>query len=654
MQVYSKKVEFGDVWYREKDKQKAADALVQLVEDCKLAVSGRDELDRVACSLYYGRSVVNGSKWWSMDPNNEMAGTGPKISFNLMKSQIRTSVPRICKSTPRAMFLTDNGNWGDRIRAIKVDRAVAGAMKNMNYHEKAKAAVRDGRMFGTGCLYFYKYKGQPWCDRVLRSDIVVDEKDAEMGDPTWLARVVLIDRGRLIELYPEHAKAIKEAQPSTEQFPVTDGPEAVLSTNATGGSDMVRVIHAWRLPSGEESGDGVELVVMTDGSTKTEGSRGGNFVLFKGEWTHDIFPFVFYHDEVPISGFWGDGITDELVGRQGEMDVLMKQIRTAFRGALPRWWLPEASGVTPEQMTDDNNICLTYTGGNPPSRATPQAIDEQYLNYLRMLKDEGFEQSGVSQYAATSQKPAGVSSGIALQRYEGVEDQRFLFQSQRWEQMAVDAARQILRLCKDLAEEDEDYKLRSWDASRKITQQVMWKDIELKPGTYTLDCYPVSSLPSDVTGRTELVSYWAAKKLIDHEEERMLLDFPDTTFQNSLRNAEFDLIMLQIEQMLFDGVPADPDPNQNKQVALKWAKWYYLRALTDGCPEENLGLLRNYMVKIEALLSNMTKQNNNGMQPGFSPPGMPMGPPPGPPPGMPIPGPIPGPMPGPMPEPGMM
>jgi len=133
----------------------------------------------------------------------------------------------------------------------------------------------------------------------------------------------------------------------------------------------------------------------------------------------------------------------------------------------------------------------------------------------------------------------------------------------------------------------------------------------------------VSQLPSTPAGKVDLVESWAASGLIDENERRQLLDFPDTEAYSDLHNAAYDYTWNCLESALYDGKPQSPDPTVGWEMPLKLGRLAYIAAKRDGCPEDNLQLVRDYLDACVSLKKfeemKLEPETNPAMSPGPAP-----------------------------------
>lgn len=598
-------------WW-EKKQSESVEAMVTKANSVRQQMQPRIGAYLHFARLYYG---------W------ELSGLGPDgfadepdpldsepLSENVVRTCILSALPRVCKSKPRAMFLTQAGKWADRVRAHRLEQVIAGDFRRAKVYKKWRTMIRDGAIFGTGALRHFERDGRPESERVLPWSLCVDSADAYTGEPRNIFYWQYVDKRVLAAEYPRREAEIMEATPASDNYYLVDG----ITPNSTTTTDQILVWHAWHLPSTADSKDGAYLC-----------GAGQDIEIDRDDWTHPYFPFTIYHWDTPVLGFFGEGLARQISGHQFELASINKAIRMALRHAVTRTYVPFGSQIRPSDLDDRVGTIIEYTGPQQPTTQTPSPIHNTYLNWRQQIKAAAFEETGVSQMSAYSQKPAGITAAKALQLYEDVEDTRFLGPAEAAEDAIVDIAQQYVRVRKDIAASGGENKaLSAWEARRKIWRTIEWPDVDLDADCYTTMVYPVAQLPSTPAGKIDLVDAWFSAGIIDAQERRQLLDLPDVEAYSDLHNAPYDLVWMQLDTMLMDGKPQSPEPTVGPDLPLKIGRGAYIAAKRDGCPEENLQLVRDYLDKCVQLLhmSEMKPTGQQDQQPAqdMTPPGGPL------------------------------
>lgn len=575
-------------WNYEWDDPHMIATAIRAAESARSASQVRHTADANARKLYEGagiditREVQGGDD----DPLRRIP-----IIRNLCRKIVRSSVTRVCKGRPRAMLLTTAGKWRDRVRALKLERVIAAQMKETGWYDVAESMVRDAAVndSGTGFGRIYHRDGRLCCERIYTQEICIHPRDAVFGVPRNVFRWHAIDRAVLREMYPNKASKIdKLAAMQLDDRWSYDLVEERSPDPQIGEDICVWTCH--HLASGPGAEDGMWCVVA------------GDVLLDSGE-CDEHFPYLMYQWEAPLTGFWSIGQVRDIQGHQYEVQAVTHASRLALRGSVPRTYVPKSAKIRAVDLDDRIGTTIEYYGQTPPMFVAPPPYAPGWLQHMQYIAQCADDDTGTSAQASKGELPPGVRSGIAIERVNVLDDTRFLVQARNYEALICEAARVLIDLNVELAEEGSGYKVRGWDKKR-LTDRVAWRDLQLDAEEYVVQVYPVSALPSDPVGKTDLVEQWFQTGLIDADTRRELSGFPDTDAYADLIGAPRDWVTTQIESILLDGVgleKAQPEPMMDLACAWKLGLLYYAAANRDGCPEERLTVLRRWLEKVKGL-----------------------------------------------------
>jgi hypothetical protein len=249
-------------------------------------------------------------------------------------------------------------------------------------------------------------------------------------------------------------------------------------------------------------------------------------------------------------------------------------------------------------LNNDVGSIINYTG-TPPMYVTPPIVAPEVYQHLQTLINKGYEQAGVSQLAASSLKPEGLNSGRAIREYNDIQTDRLSVPSKSYEEMFMDVARLSIEVVKMIAAEDKGYEVRV--PGKKNVQKIEWKDIKLSDEDYVMQCYPISSLPSDPAGRLATIQEYAQAGFLTPRQARRLLDFPDLEQVESLANAEEEYLQKVFDQIVDDGDYTSPDPLDDLQLSKQLCLEYYAKGKLNNLREDRLELLRRYLQQINEI-----------------------------------------------------
>lgn len=363
--------------------------------------------------------------------------------------------------------------------------------------------------------------------------------------------------------------------------------------------DRVLVMSAWHLPSGPDAGDG-RYVVATDAG-----------VLSDTEWDEDWYPIVFFKWQEPLSGFFGNSITEAITGTQVNINKLLVTLERAY-GLFANPWIaaPRSARVQPHHMGNKLGKVIQFDGPSPPTVMAVKPINDQFFAHLQQLKQDAFEISGVSQLVALNRKPPELESGEAFRQFSDINDQRHADPALNYERFQLECAETIVGLSARMAREGMSPRAtatmrRSWG---QFVERIDWSEVAMERSQYRIQLYPTSTLPSSPAGRTATVQEWMRGGLIDQSTAAYLLEIPDLNMEGSANPmlAQYDAVLADIEAMV-DGINGEepeyrvPEPWQDLRLAETLVVSSVLKLRNMGAPPDVLDRLHAYLEGIDAM-----------------------------------------------------
>jgi len=503
-----------------------------------------------------------------------------RISYNVVQSALDTVVSKIGKNKPRPLFLPSGGDYRIQRKAKGLNRFVDGVFYENKAYDQGPLIFRDAGVFGDGLSHLYIHNKRVKHERVLASELWVDDLEGFYGDPRSMHRIKNVDRGVLLDTFPE------DKEHKGRQLAILEANQT--RTGESGSyeslSDMVNVRESWHLPSGPDADDGMHMISLH------------NAVLYREEWKHDFFPFARFQWSPRLWGYWGQGLAEQLQNLQLEINKLMQLIQRSFHlGGSFKILMENTSKIVTEHLNNEVGAVVKYTG-TKPEYVVPPLVPPEIYQHLLTLKAAAFEVAGISMLSAVAQKPAGLNSGKALREYNDIESDRFQTIGHAYETYYLDLARISIALAKDIG---TSYKVRA--SGRRTAQTIDWKDVNLAEDDYILQCYPVSSLPREPAGRLQTVQEYMQAGLISPRQGKRLLDFPDIEAVESLANASEDYLEQRFEQLVDEGRPFRIEPYDDLKLAREMALEHYAWGKSQALEEERLQLLRDTMSDIDRL-----------------------------------------------------
>lgn len=511
-----------------------------------------------------------------------------RLRYNVVQSVVDTKTAKIAKNKPKPLFLTNGGNWRQRRKAKMLTKFCEGVFYENKAYRLGVKAYRDSAVWGDGLVHVFAKpvsdnKHRVAYERVRAGELYVDDAEADDNNPRQMYRIKQVDRGVLLDHYPNKRDVIMAAT----RAPILDATGQVEAI-----ADLVTVCEAWHLPSGPGAKDGKRVVAVSNGTLTP-----------LMDWNHDYFPFAKYQYADRLSGYWGQSAVERLRNIQNEINRLLWTMQRSFRlaGSL-KIFVENASRVVKEYFNNDIGTIIPYSG-TKPEYIVPPVVPPQYFQQLGLLIQKAYEQEGVSQMTAGSQKPAGLVSGVALREYNDIESERFMVEGQSYENFFMDLAHISIETMRDIVAadgEDEGYQVKV--PNGRQVETVDWADIGLGSDDYVMQCFPISSLPSDPAGRLQTVQEFMQAGLLSPREGRRLLEFPDLQQVDTLQNAEEELILEILDKITDEGIYTPPQPYDDLVLCKELGLETYALGRRHGLSEDRLEKLRQWMDAVDNLM----------------------------------------------------
>jgi hypothetical protein len=556
--------------------------------DAADVISGTLNLIRDSQSFRATQWIVSSRLYGNLSPTtlagvsfSKLAAQQPalrdRISYNLVQSVVDTVVAKITRNRPKPLFLTSGGDYRKQREAKKLNAFLDGVFYENSTHEIGTTVFRDASVWGDGFIHVFA-KGDRVChERVMASEIFVDDVEALYGQPRQMHRVKQVDRQVLFDMFPDDADKIAGVKPSRTE----ENGRSIIA-------DMITVRESWHLASGPGADDGKHCITI-DGAVLGE----------MEPWPHQWFPFARVQWCPRLYGYWGQGLAEQLQNIQLEINKILWIIQRSFHLAGSfKVFIENGSKIVKEHLNNDIGTIVNYTGV-PPTYVVPQIVSPEVFAHLQNLINKGYEQAGVSQLAASSLKPEGLNSGRAIREYNDIQQDRLHVPAKSYETMYMDVARLSIEVIKMIAAADKGYEVRV--PGRKTIERIEWKDIKLSDDDYVMQCYPVSSLPSDPAGRLATIQEYAQAGFLSPRQARRLLDFPDLDQVESLANAEEDYLTMVFDKIVDDGDYTSPDPLDDLAMSKQLCLEYYAKGKANNLREDRLELLRRYLEQINEI-----------------------------------------------------
>lgn len=574
-------------WWKADNELQLAKELVGTAAYLKTNQTYRIRQISASIRLYAGLSVYSyaGSNISKMDRTKTLPDDRP--TFNLIRACVDTLHSRLSQNEPQPKFLTDNADYKQRHLAQRLNQFVLGEFYQTKVYEKAAKILKDGLLIGTGALKVYEGDDRRVAiDRVLTTDLYVDDNDAINGEPQQLVQLKLMDRAKLLAQSP---KKFKDLILNTPQSYPDNSPDSGRTVG-----DQVLVVEGWRLPQGHKIDDKTELYIPGRHTIATVQG-----VILDEEWNKPKFPFVFFNYSDPWLGYFGQGIGTQLFGTQLSLQRILYTISRAITlVGVPRVFIDQSSKVVKAHNNNEIGVIITYSGNKPSYEVAPCNAPELYAERDKLIQ-YGFQETGVSAMQATSQKPEGLDSGAAIRSYDDIATDRFAAISKKYDNVFVELAYHVTDVAKDIAKKYGKYE--TVYPNKDGTKEIDLPGMKLLEDPFVIKCFTESSLPRTPAGRMATITDQVQAGMLSLKEGRRLLKFPDLEQNEQLDNASEERIFKILDGIVEDGKYTEPDSFLDLNLAIQLTVQYINLYLAANLEEAKADQLRTFFKQCLAL-----------------------------------------------------
>jgi len=566
-------------WWRAKSKAELCQQVIETASFLKEQQQYRYRQAAIHARLYGNMPLATfaGASYNRLGQQNNLPVDRP--TMNVVQSCVDTLVSRLAQAKPRPTFLTDGGEYKERNLAKQLNHFIAGELYQTKAASLAELVLRDAAILGSGCIKVYEDDDERVAlDRVVLTELFVDANDAFYGNPRSMYQLKLVDRSMLLEMFPEYKSEVQKAE---QAYPDNSGESQKTI------SDQVMVVEAWHLPSSKNASDGRHVIACSAG------------ILLDEEYKDESFPFVFIHFSPRLVGLWGQGLAEQLTGTQLEINKILVTVSQSISlVGVPRIFVEDGSKVVHAHLNNSIGSIVTYRGTKPEYSVAPSIHPEMYAQLQRLI-EYAYQQSGISALAATSQKPAGLNSGEAIRNYDDLQSDRFATLAKKYDELFVDLSYKIIYKAKEIAERTGKYQ--TVYPNKNGAKEIDLPKAELLENPFVIQCFDTSSLPKQPAGRLEKVVEMMQSGLIDPNEGRRLLDFPDLEQVDKLATAAEERIYKTLDDIIDSSKYEPPDPYTDIALGIKIVTQYYNLYAQCNLEESKLELLRQWHGQLLAL-----------------------------------------------------
>lgn len=565
-------------WWLAKPGVELADAVFGQVSALVQADGMRIQQYNTHARLYGNQmSSLSNSGFTMTSINANQSPVRNAMGFNLIQSCIDTLTSKMAKNRVLPYFLTSKGNSRIQRKAQGLNDFTAGIFYENKSGYMMPIMFRDACVWGEGIIRVFNNHGRVAWRRVLPYQVLTDFLECHEGpqNAKTLHFIAQVDRSTLARLMPKKAGEI-------EQLANTN---ALLSNTTRSVSDTVMIVESFRLPSAPGESDGLHCITAP------------GVTLMVEDYDKMFFPFGVLRYSPRLHGFWGQGLAEQLTPIQTELNRCLMTVQRSFHlGGSFKVLIHNTSKIVKSHIDNTIGSIITWAGDHLPQYITPPMVQPEIFAQIQNLKQMGYEQSGISQLSAASNKPAGLNSGKALRETIDIETDRFQMVGQGYEDTGVELGMLSIMTAKDIYKKDKKSITVKVPSKRFITK-MDWDDVDIEEDDFVMQCFPKSKLPSTPEGKLESIQELMQAGIIDPQTGRRLLDFPDLDEEEKLANAQQDYLHMILGKIVDDGEYTVLDPATTPILAIKLGVEYYFMALRDNLELERQNMLRQFIAK---------------------------------------------------------
>lgn len=524
-------------WFQMDDPQPTLVAAADELRD-------RDETRRMAIriwdDLYEGRSLFAATNAPALGAIGRDGFDIPRLNF--ARRALDHNHAKITSETPSVRALGHGADARTRVKARKLTKFINGVYDDLDLETVLPRSALGVLRNGASGVQVGHRDGRLTVEVVSAREMFVDPDDARHGDPRCLYRIRPVDRRGLMAELPDLAAEIEACGASAD--PLINVSEAWVLGD--GRSDAIDLYDAWLLPRGDDPGRHVQCL--------------NNVLILDEEWECPRFPIAILMEREPApgSGFWGLGLMARLDGVQFQIDSLVSHITEAIQHANLKVFVPDTGDVVMDHLTEPAIGTVVMHGvGAQPQFVVPEPVAQQEIDWVKYLVSQLYSMAGMDESGASSTKPAGIDSGVALRYYHDFQSQTFVDLIKRYGRHACDVTARLIDEARRMAadtEDDQEFSFAVRYRRGSVVREIDWSDVDMDEDSFLLELEEVSPVPDTPAGRIQQLQEDLAAGRVSPEYYTQLVEDPDRWFaERTEGQADADFVEDLIERL------QDPD-----------------------------------------------------------------------------------------------
>lgn len=563
-------------------KQRAGSLLscAQTLEEAQREIH---EQNLLATQLYSNRELA-AFDWGTGVLHRASLSPISRTSENIVVRLVDTLVSQIGKNRPKPKPVPRGASFTLRNSIRKLDKFLYGEFQRNQLYTLTKRAFRDACIFNFGCIKVEMEEDEIHGARVKYERVFPDE--------VLVDQMEIVATGRIRHFYRRRVLPI-------EVVAATYGvDEDVLRNHAN---------HSFQYLDYRPIGAGW-IVVIEGYQTAWKGAPGRwmvatpDMVLDEGEWEHEWLPYVFYHYNDPVSGFYPPSVVEQCLPYQIRLNEINEIIRDAqdLMGR-PRIFVAEGSKVNPMELDNAVGRIIKYTGIKPEA-ITWDAVNAELYNERERLVQQCLEQFGVSALASSVTPPpsARFDSSPAFREFNAIQDDRLADPAQRHEEFHMQIAERTIDVIAASGANPKTVWYAGWKQSK--AEEIEWKEIDVQKDSYVMTMEAVSIFNMSPASARDELEKQLAMGLITPEQYRLELSDMDQESAYTLAAAAAQDLN-RVQELLETGdfeIPTKEQDLVNGVTQMTLAQ-LNLRKYKDVPPQTELNFV-NWITLAQAIL----------------------------------------------------
>lgn len=579
------------VWYLPCDEDGEGDPYVERQRAASLLAAARDlessqqeihEQNLWSAQLYSNRQLAS-FDWGNGNLVRASLSPVSRTHENIVVRLVDTLVSQIGKNRPKPKPVARGASFTVRQSIQKLDKFLYGEFQRNHLYAQTKQVFRDACIFGFGCMKVSMEDSEVHGARVKYERVFPDEVLVDQMEIVATGKIRHFYRRRVLPI-----EVVAATYGVSEESLRHDAGHAYLDYRPVG-KGWVPVIEGYQT-------NGRWMV-----ATPTK-------VLDEGPWEYDWLPYVFYHWQTPVSGFYSASVVEQCLPYQIRLNEINEIIRDAqdLMGR-PRIFVAEGSRVNPMELDNAVGRIIKYTGIKPEA-ITWNAVSAELYNERERLVAQCLEQFGVSQMASSVTPPpaARFDSSPAFREFNAIQDDRLSDPAQRFEELHMELAQRTTDVISASGENPKTVWYSGWRQSK--AEEINWDDIKADSESYVMTMEAVSIFSMSPSAARDELEKQLAMGLITPEQYRLELSDMDQEGAYTLAAAAAQDLN-RVQELLESGKFETPTREQDlvNGVTQMTMAQLNLRKYDDVDPQIELNFV-NWITLAQAILEQGTEK----------------------------------------------